>query len=141
MAVEGLSELMARLNRLRSDSDRIIERGLLRAGERVRNRAVLLCPVKTGALRNSIQVEQPAPLTVSVGTNLEYGIFVEFGTGALGDPAVPHTSKESWRWQDEDGEWHTGHPQAARPFLRPAVDRQEIENEIAQTIRRELGNG
>lgn len=135
MSVEGINELIAKMKTLRSNSGAVIERGLLRAGNRVRNRAVMLCPVKTGELRNSIRVEKTAPLTVTVGTNKEYAFMVEYGTGSEGDPAVAHTSKEKWSWQDESGKWHTSYGTRAQPFLRPAVDRDEINKEVADTIK------
>ena len=133
-----IQQLIAKLKAVRDDSDAVIERGLLKAGEKTRSRAVLLCPVKTGELRNSIKVQKTAPLTVSVGTNKEYAPYVEYGTGTAGDPAVEHTSKESWRWQDEQGNWHTSHGSPAQPFLRPAVREQEIYDTVAQEIRRAL---
>lgn len=133
--VEGLNELMKKLQQTRSDSNTVVERGLLRAGNKIRNKAVLLCPVDTGELRNSIQVEKTAPLTVAVGTNKEYGPFVEFGTGTQGDPAVPHTTKEYWKYQDENGEWHTSHGQPAQPFLRPAIDEEEIVSTVADEVK------
>ena len=37
----------------------------------------------------------------TIETNVEYAIFVEFGTGKLGDPAVPHTSKDHWTYYSE----------------------------------------
>ena len=134
--VEGLDALIRRLRSLRTDSDAIIERGLLKAGNKVRNKAVMLCPVNNGELRNSIMVEKNAPLSVAVGTNKEYAPYVEYGTGTMGDHAVQHTTKESWSYQDEEGNWHTTHGQPAQPFLRPAVDRSEITNTIIAEVRR-----
>ena len=133
--VEGLNELMKKLQQTRSDSNTVVERGLLRAGNKIRNKAVLLCPVDTGERRNSIQVEKTAPLTIVVGTNKEYAPYVEFGTGTQGDPAVPHTTKEYWRYQDENGEWHTSHGQPAQPFLRPAIDEEEIVSTVAEEVK------
>ena len=133
-----IQQLISKLKAVRDDSDAVIERGLLKAGEKTRSRAVLLCPVQTGELRNSIKVQKVAPLTVSVGTNKEYAIFVEYGTGMAGDPAVEHTSKESWRWQDEQGNWHTSHGSPPQPFLRPAVREQEAYETVAEEIRRAL---
>ena len=133
--VEGLNELMKKLQQTRTDSNAVVERGLLRAGNKIRNKAVLLCPVDTGELRNSIQVEKAAPLTVAAGTNKEYAPYVEFGTGTQGDPAVPHTTKEYWRYQDENGQWHTSHGQPAQPFLRPAIDEEEIVSTVADEVK------
>ncbi len=133
--VEGLDKLIKKLQQVRSDGDSVIERGLLKAGNKVRNKAVLLCPVDTGELRGSIQVEKTAPLTVAVGTNKEYAPYVEYGTGTQGDPAVPHTTKESWSYQDEKGNWHTSHGQRAQPFLRPAVDKDEVVDTVADEVK------
>ena len=133
-----IQQLISKLKAVRDDSDAVIERGLLKAGEKTRSRAVLLCPVQTGELRNSIKVQKVAPLTVSVGTNKEYAPYVEYGTGTAGDPEVPHTSKESWRWQDEQGNWHTSHGQPPQTFLRPAVREQEAYETEAVEIRKAL---
>lgn len=138
--VEGLEKLMKQLKDIREDSDAVVEKGLLRGAERVCAAAKLRCPVSSGALRNSIHTEKVAPLTVSVGTNLEYAVPVEYGTGTKGDPAVPHTQKEFWRWQDAEGNWHTSHGQAAQPFLRPAAAAQkenvirDVNDEIRSAI-------
>lgn len=140
--VEGLEKLIKRLGEVREDSDAIVEKGLLRGAERVCADAKLRCPVSSGALRNSIHTEKVAPLTVSVGTNLEYAVPVEYGTGTKGDPAVPHTQKEFWRWQDEEGNWHTSHGQAAQPFLRPAAaaQKENVIKDVNDEIRRALND-
>lgn len=53
-------------------------------GLRVQSTAKRLCPVDTGRLRSSIQTTPPFDegdhITVSVGTNVEYAIFVHNGT-------------------------------------------------------------
>lgn len=129
-----VKELTERMRALRSDSGAVLDRALLKAGEKVRARAVLLCPVDTGELRNSIRVQRISPGVAAVGTNKEYAAYVEFGTGTLGDRSVPHTAKQSWRWQDENGNWHTSHGTPAQPFLRPAA----VERDICKTIAAEL---
>lgn len=138
--IEGLDKLIKQLKEIREDSDSVVEKGLLRGAERVCADAKLRCPVSSGALRNSIHTEKVAPLTVSVGTNLEYAVPVEYGTGTKGDPAVPHTQKEFWRWQDEDGNWHTSHGQAAQPFLRPAAaaQKENVIKDVNDEIRAAL---
>lgn len=133
-------ELMKKMRSLCNDSDKILRQGLLKAGEKVRGRAVLLCPVDTGELRNSIKVQSTAPNVVTVGTNKEYAIFVEFGTGTMGDASVSHTSKEKWCWQDEQGNWHTSYGTPAQPFLRPAVKEKEIRETVAAELRRIIEN-
>ena len=57
---------------------------------------------------------------VYIGTNVEYGIYVEFGTGAENYPGG--TPKKTWVYFDElDGEFHIAHPMRARPYLKPAA--------------------
>ena len=94
-------QLIKKMQAMRTDSGSVIDRALLKAGERVRARAVLLCPVNTGELRNSIKATRVSPGKITVGTNKEYAVYVEYGTGTLGDNSVPHTAKQEWRWQEQ----------------------------------------
>lgn len=87
-----------------------------------------LCPVGTvestgikgyrgGTLRNSITYEVDVERsTVSVGTNVEYGPYVELGTGPYFEPPPD--------WETFDAPQGSGIGRGyvrARPFLRPAV--------------------
>jgi phage gpG-like protein len=75
--------------------------------------------VDTGRLRNSITHAVDGD-DVYIGTNVEYAPYIEFGTGhysALGGG----TTKPSWVYQDEFGEWHRAYPQPARPYIKPAA--------------------
>lgn len=70
---------------------------MLRTGIRVSNQAKANCPVDTGRLRASIGVSQsagPDGAVTTVGSNLEYSLYVEKGT----------------RYQ------------RAQPYLRPALN-------------------
>ena len=72
------------------------ERDLIRVGLQVQNYARELCPVDTGRLRASIQMESGRDGLgpwVTIGTNVEYAPYVEFGTRYM----------------------------APQPYLRPAV--------------------
>ena len=131
-------QLIEKMKSLRGDSGDVLDRALLEAGEKVRVRAVLLCPVDTGELRSSIRVQRLSRGVVAVGTNKEYAPYVEYGTGTLGDSAVPHTSKQEWRWQDEQGNWHTSHGSPAQPFLRPAVNERELRRIVETQVRKAI---
>ena len=77
----------------------------------IRDAAQHYAPVRTGALRDSIQgqVDDTARTVVGrVTVGVAYGFFVEYGTGKLGDPAVPHNP--DWPGME------------AQPYMRPAVD-------------------
>lgn len=84
--------------------------------------------VDTGFLRNSVEtvdadfVERVDETTVSTGirTTVPYAMFIEYGTGPLGDPEVPHTDKMQWVYPYKDG-FRVAHSQPARPFMRPAL--------------------
>lgn len=57
---------------------------------------------------------------IYVGTPVEYAIYVECGTGPYATTGGG-TTKPSWVYQDEFGQWHRAYPQKPRPFLKPAV--------------------
>lgn len=67
---------------------------MLRTAIRVENLAKAYCPVDTGRLRASIGITRHPNNVISVGSNVEYAIFVETGTSR----------------------------QRAQPYLKPALD-------------------
>lgn len=73
----------------------------------------------TGALRNSIThtVADSGERAAYVGTNSEYGVYVECGTGIY----YPGGRQTPWVYQDAKGDWHLTHGQRAKPFIKPAV--------------------
>jgi HK97 gp10 family phage protein len=80
-----------------------------------------LCPVDTGNLRNSITHEvDDSELACYVGTNVEYAAYVECGTGHYATTGGG-TTKDSWVYQDDFGNWHRAYPQKPQPYLKPAV--------------------
>lgn len=104
-------------------------RDLLRRGLNVEARAVELCPVEDGRLRGSItheDVERTGEaLVIRIGTNVDYALGIEEGTGLYGpkhEVIRPKTAK-ALRFEI-DGEVVfvksvKGRP--ATPFLRPAL--------------------
>jgi len=124
-AIEGLDNLVQNLQALGADVDRELPRIAYQAmTQRVEPRAKQICPVGEsrpgytgGRLRNSIAtqiVQTDEGSEIRTGTNVEYGPFVEYGTGRRGASAgVPHPDD------------YTYGPRAGmlpRPFLRPAWD-------------------
>lgn len=94
-----------------------VARAMEACGEMAEGYAVLLCPVDTGNLRNSISHDSDEE-TAIVGTNVEYAPYVEYGTGKHAEGGGRSTP---WRYQDSDGNWHTTSGQKPQPFLRPAI--------------------
>jgi HK97 gp10 family phage protein len=88
------------------------------AGEMIQQAARRLCPVATGALRDSILVEvQQLEKTVraAVGPTMYYAGYVEFGTGIRG-ASSPGAGQGPY-----SPTW-PGMP--AQPYMRPALDEQ-----------------
>lgn len=98
-----------------------ILRGLNRIGMKMVEFAQKLCPVDTGALRDSITYQvDPDEISVEIGSNSEYAPYVELGTGEYSE--VGGTPEKRWVYRDElTGETRVGIPQKPRHFIRPAV--------------------
>lgn len=100
--VEGLSDLLRKLEALKGiEKDPRIDKALGRGGARIQAAVKMLTPVDTGNLRNKIFLAHEKMMEYAVTTNVEYAVFVEYGTGKLGDPTVPHSSKESWTYYSQ----------------------------------------
>ena len=104
-----------------------------------------LCPVAVeggGSLKQSIVPIIPSRtgsgevtmgMVAGASSNVKYAVYQEYGTGYKSDCAK-HTPKLYWRYKsDRDGEWHTGHPQKPRRFMRKSYAQNEknIENLLA----------
>lgn len=77
--------------------------------------------VDTGNLRQKTTYKPDnGEKAVYIGTAVEYGKYVEFGTGQYATTGGG-TPKPSWTYQDDFGNWHMAHPMRARPFVKPAV--------------------
>lgn len=78
-----------------------------------------LCPVDTGNLRNSIThtVTNSGERAAYVGTDNEYAVYVEMGTGKYVTGGRP----TPWVYKDAQGNWHMTHGQRAQPYIKPAV--------------------
>ena len=96
-----------------AETQKAIYSALELIGVFVEGEAKLRCPVDTGRLRQSIirQVNEPDE-SVRIGTPVEYGPYVEFGTIKM----------------------------KAQPFLRPAVldNKKDIARLIASALRADI---
>ena len=99
--------------------DAAIARGLEKCGLVGEGYAKKLCPVDTGNLRNSIThtVTNSGERAAYVGTDSEYAIYVEMGTGKYVTGGRP----TPWVYKDAQGNWHMTHGQRAQPYIKPAV--------------------
>lgn len=101
---------------------------LLSACILVQGQAVLLAPVQTARLKGSIDyIVDEDELVGYVGTNVEYAIYIEFGTGEFAENG--RGRKGGWVYQDPSGEWHFTYGQPPQPYLRPAFRQNRIQIE------------
>jgi HK97 gp10 family phage protein len=90
-----------------------------------------LAPVDTGDLRDSISHKVVGD-TAYIGTNIEYGAYVELGTGIHyeGGRQTP------WTTQNSDGTYSMTRGQRAQPFLKPAI--ADYADQYREIIKDEL---
>lgn len=93
---------------------------LYAVAEIISSQARALAPVEFGNLRESIDYKvNVINLEAYVGTNTEYAIWVEFGTGEFAESGQGR--KGGWIYFDEaDGQYHFTWGQEPKPFLKPA---------------------
>lgn len=102
-------------------------------GELVERDAKLLCPVDLGNLRNSITHEvDELDLSVSIGTNVKYAPYVEFGTGEKAENGQGRKGGWFFYYKGRKGKEGIRFTRGSKPypFLRPAFNqnRQNIKN-------------
>lgn len=116
-----------------------VERGLEAIGETAEGYAKKYLTkqgaVDTGNLRNRTTYKVSGN-EVYIGTDVEYGVYVELGTGEYS--LVGGTPKKSWVYMDKFGNWHMGYPQKARPFLVPAA--RDHTKEYRNLLKESLEN-
>jgi len=100
--VEGLDGILKKFAALKNiDKNPRIDKALGRGAARIQAAVKMLTPVDTSNLVNKIVLNHEKMMEYAVTTNVEYAVYVEYGTGKLGDPTVPHTSKDSWTYYSE----------------------------------------
>jgi len=91
--------------------------------------------IDTGRLKGSYGFKVDMKhLVVHNGTNVEYAVYQEFGTGIFAEGGLGRQTP--WAFQLPNGNWVTTQGQVARPHLRPAYT-QNID-EIHRAMNREL---
>ena len=119
--------------------ERAAIRGLIKAAMLVESQAVLLVPVNTGGLRSSIGYRvNESELVAYIGTNCEYAIYVEFGSGEFAENG--NGRKGGWLYKTPNGEVHFTYGMPPQPYLRPAFrQNQKAIRDILADCLRELG--
>ena len=124
---------------VKRELERAAIRGLIKASMLVEGQAVLLAPVDKGGLRDSIGYKvDESELVAYIGTNCEYAIYVEFGTGEFAENG--NGRKGGWVYKTPDGEVHFTYGMPPQPYLRPAFRKnQKAIRDILADCLRELG--
>ena len=95
-------------------------------GELVERDAKLLCPVDLGNLRNSIghSVDE-TELSVTIGTNVDYAPYVEFGTGEKAENGQGRQGGWFYEYTGNNGKKGIRFTKGSKPqpFLRPALNK------------------
>ena len=155
MPIDGLNGFYNTLEDLKQNADAVAEQAVLAGAEKIRKQAVLLAPVKSGELRQSIKTtSQRDGKSVKgiVYTNKAYAPYVEFGTGPIGEasdhsdvsPNIAVSYKQKgWSYQDAEGVWHHTRGQPAQPYMYPAArDTQDIAvKAVADTFAKAIKKG
>ena len=92
-------------------------------------------PKGNGELRRSI-TSKVEGLEGIIYTPLEYAPYVEYGTGLFAEEGG--RTDVPWRYQDDEGEWHTTSGMKPHPYMRPALD--ENREEIKRILKEGLTN-
>ena len=124
---ENSTELMLKLDACENID---LRKPLLKVGNDIEVAAKQNCNGRftepTGTLKRSIRTELKGSNSVEVGTNLEYGVYVEHGTGlyAFDDKGRASSPEHPipWTYRGSDGLFHTTYGQRPKPFLIPAFN-------------------
>lgn len=124
---ENADELILKLDNIENID---LRKPLLKVGNDIEVKAKENCngafAEPTGTLKRSIRAELVSDTSVEVGTNLEYAVYVEHGTGLWAyDNAGRASSPEHpipWTYRGSDGRFYTTYGQRPKPFLIPAFN-------------------
>ncbi len=130
--VEGIDAIIEHFDKIADV--RNLEKALGESCALVEASAKQKAPKDTGALRRSIESNvniNGNELIGTVFTPLEYAPYVEFGTGLFatkgGRKDVP------WKYEDDNGVWHSTKGQHPQPFMKPSLD--ENRKKIVETLK------
>jgi len=115
----GAEEIVKRLKSMESAAETILMTAAKAGGKIALDNAKQNCPVRTGALKNSLKLEEGkatpkrADIKIEYDKSIKYGTFVELGAKG----------------------------KAANPFMRNAVDKNldKINKKITETISDSVG--
>lgn len=143
--VVGLESLLNKLNKLGGNVEETLYNSISKQTKFIQGEAKELCPVDTGDLRNSIKantIKNKNEIVGKVHTNMRHSLYVEFGTGKVGEKTNTNTkvnvSYKQDKWlaniPDVGPRWIEGQP--AQPYLYPAL--KNNEDKILENIKDDI---
>ncbi len=110
--VRGVPKLLRKIDMKNAAVRRAVQRQVNKSALAIQREAKRRCPVRTGALRNSITVDFGVG-EAWIGPHMPYAAYVEYGTRRM----------------------------AARPYLYPAFEQEKpkFEQNLAEAIERVVG--
>lgn len=117
------------LKRLEEQKEAILEACGQQAVTHAKNIITKHSRVDTGAMRNSINHQVAMDESaVYVGTNNEYAIYNEYGTGIYLESDDGKTGRQTpWSYQDSRGEWHRTRGMKPIHMLKNSLDHFQSE--------------
>ncbi len=108
IAVNGVEETIAKLSAMNAKARKAVGQQIAESALNIQMGAKKRCPVRTGALRNSITVDFYGKMSAQIGPHMPYAPYVEYGTRKM----------------------------AAQPYLFPAFEeeRPKLEEGIKKAI-------
>lgn len=146
MLVKGMGKLIQNLNQLEVNIPKALANaGFFAMQDAIEGPAKYMCPVDTGYLRNSIHTvtEINGPIVkVQTGTNVFYGIYVEFGTGKYAK--FGNGRQTPWGYEYKGHKGPAGirftHGNKPQPFLTMAMalNSKRIPDLLTISLRKQL---
>lgn len=148
--IKGVNSLCDKLENLNNNIDRNVRSKVEMLAQEISDEAKDLAPVDTGFLRENIYwsvEDKENRVEAEIVSNADYGGYVEFGTGKVGESAglvregINLTYRQTpWRYKDEEGKWHYTEGMKPQPYLYPAMKQNEdrVKEELKSAITMEL---
>lgn len=143
VTITGLAKIVNNLRTLGNNVEQIVDKSLEESSVmlegKVKDKITAVGAVDTGAMREDTKAKKLGICRYAVVCPKAYAVFIEYGVGSLGDPAVAHNVSDiTARIDKVTGKAKLVHfaPRAPRPFMRPAF--AENRDVIMQNTRRAI---
>lgn len=155
--IHGLDRLLGKLDKIPGAMERAVIAGENKTLLAITKDARENAPVDTGQLRDSIEpygdahkaVAQDGMVSGAAGSNVEHAVYVEMGTGPVGEetpvpdkyPGPVSYAQKGWAYFDEKtGEFVHTRGQPAQPYLYPAYQAHsgDLSKNITEAAEAEL---